>query len=558
MADSNTFDAIVIGSGITGGWAAKELTEKGLKTLVLERGRNVEHVKDYPTMMKAPWEFKYRGLDTREVKNNYPIQCTNYAFSEATQHFYVNDKENPYTTPDDQPFRWIRGYQVGGRSLLWGRQSYRWSDYEFESNLKDGVGVDWPIRYKDLEPWYDYVEQFVGVNGRKANIPQLPDGKFLPPMEMNCVEKKVKETVEKQWPGRFMTESRSANLTKPIHGRGACQYRSLCERGCPYGATFTSNSSTLPAAMATGNLTLRPHSIVHSIIYDEAKDKVTGVRVIDANTNETVEYYARVIFLCASTLNSTLILMNSATPRYSNGLANSSGVLGHYLMDHHKNVGATGTYEGFENVTSFGFRPNSVVIPRFRNINEKHPDFTRGYGVWGSAGRGSVDAGVTDFSTAKNAATQYGPWSMRLYAYGECLPNYENKVEVNTNLKDKWDLPTLKISTRYGENELAMRKDMITQSEEMLDAAGFKNVNGYEEENIFGFSVHEMGTARMGRDPKTSVLNGHNQCHDIPNLFITDGSCMTSSSWQNPSLTYMALTARAVDYAVSEMKKNNL
>ncbi len=560
MLNKNEYDAIVIGSGITGGWAAKELTEKGLKTLVLERGRNVEHIKDYPTANLPPWEFKHRGHDTQEIKKQYPVQSTNYAFNESTKHFYVNDLENPFTNPEEKPFRWIRGYQVGGKSLIWGRQTYRFSDLDFEANLKDGVAIDWPIRYKDLAPWYEYVEKFVGISGSKENIPQLPDGHFLPPMEMNCVEKAAKANIEKHYSDRKMIMGRNAHLTKSHNGRGPCLNRNNCERGCPYGGYFSSNNATLPAAAATGNLTLRPHSIVHSIIYDESKDKATGVRVIDAESGEMIEFNARIIFLNASTLNSTWVLLNSATSRFSDGLANSSGVLGHYLMDHQKNAGARGRYEGFENQTYIGTRPNMIMIPRFRNVAEKHPDFIRGYQTYGSASREGWGRFVAPGFGAdyKKQISKPGPWNMSLYAYGECLPYFENKVELNNNVKDKWGMSTIKVTCNFRENEHAMRKDMISQTSEMLDIAGATDISVIDGENIPGFSIHEMGTARMGRDPKTSVLNSHNQCHDIPNLFITDGAAMTSSASQNPSLTYMALTARACDFAVSEMKKGNL
>lgn len=560
MLDNHKYDAIVIGSGITGGWAAKELTEKGLKTLVLERGRDVEHVKDYPTANMPPWEFKHRGYDTWSVKDQYPVQCTNYAFNESTKHFYVNDLENPFTHAENEPFRWIRGYQVGGRSLLWGRETYRFSDLDFEANLREGIGIDWPIRYKDIATWYDYVEKFVGISGSKENIPQLPDGQFLPPMKMNCVEKKVKAGIEEHWPDRKMIMGRGAHLTREHLGRGPCQYRNLCERGCPYGGYFSSNSATLPAAYATGNLTLRPFSIVHSIIYDEKKDKATGVRVLDAESGEMMEFYARIIFLNASTLNTTWILLNSATPRFSDGLANSSGMLGHYLMDHHKNLGAVGTWEGYEDRMDYGYRPILTTIPRFRNVKDQHPDFVRGYQTYGAAFREGLGRNVEPGFGAdyKKEIGHPGQWKMSLSTYGECLPYFDNNVELNENVKDKWGLPTLKISCVFRENEDAMRKDMLEQSVEMLDVAGLKDVTPVEGENIPGFSIHEMGTARMGVDPKKSVLNKHNQCHDIPNLFITDGSAMVSSACQNPSLTYMALTARACDYAVKEMKKGNL
>ena len=560
MLKNNTYDAIVIGSGITGGWAAKELTEKGLKTLVLERGRNVEHIKDYPTANLPPWKFQHRGFDTRATKDQYPVQCTNYAFNESTMHFYVNDRENPFSHPENKPFRWIRGYQVGGKSLLWGRETYRFSDLDFEANLRDGAGVDWPIRYKDIAPWYDYVEKFVGISGSRENIAQLPDGQFLPPMEMNCVEQEVKINIEKHWSDRKLIMGRGAHLTKTHHGRGPCQHRNNCERGCPYGGYFSSNSATLPVAQTTGNLTMRPFSIVHSVIYDEKKDKATGVRVLDAETGNMQEFYARIIFMNASTLNTTWILLNSATPRFSDGLANSSGVLGHYLMDHHKNLGAEGTWEGYEDRMDFGYRPILLTIPRFRNVKEQHPDFIRGYQIYGSANReGWWRQSEPGFgANYKKEISKPGRWKMNLSAYGECLPYYENKVEMNHEVKDKWGLPTLKISCVFKENEQAMRKDMLAQSVEMLEVAGLKDVTPVDGENIPGFSIHEMGTARMGRDPKTSVLNKHNQCHDIPNLFITDGAAMTSSACQNPSLTYMALTARACDYAVREMKKGNL
>ena len=560
MLKNNTYDAIVIGSGITGGWAAKELTEKGLKTLVLERGRNVEHIKDYPTANLPPWNFQHRGFDTRATKDQYPVQCTNYAFNESTMHFYVNDRENPFSHPENKPFRWIRGYQVGGKSLLWGRETYRFSDLDFEANLRDGAGVDWPIRYKDIAPWYDYVEKFVGISGSRENITQLPDGQFLPPMEMNCVEQEVKINIEKHWSDRKLIMGRGAHLTKTHHGRGPCQHRNNCERGCPYGGYFSSNSATLPVAQTTGNLTMRPFSIVHSVIHDEKKDKATGVRVLDAETRNMQEFYARIIFMNASTLNTTWILLNSATPRFSDGLANSSGVLGHYLMDHHKNLGAEGTWEGYEDRMDFGYRPILLTIPRFRNVKEQHPDFIRGYQIYGSANRdGWWRQSEPGFgANYKKEISKPGPWKMNLSAYGECLPYYENKVEMNHEVKDKWGLPTLKISCVFKENEQAMRKDMLAQSVEMLEVAGLKDVTPVDGENIPGFSIHEMGTARMGRDPKTSVLNKHNQCHDIPNLFITDGAAMTLSACQNPSLTYMALTARACDYAVREMKKGNL
>ncbi|MEO1053969.1 MAG: GMC family oxidoreductase [Bacteroidota bacterium] len=559
--EETTYDAIVVGSGITGGWAAKELTEKGLKTLVLERGRDVQHVEDYPTANMAPWQFDKRGIDTTEEKEEYHIQSTTYAFTAGTKQFFVKDKENPYTTPEDKPFRWIRGYHVGGRSLTWGRQSYRLSDLDFEANAKEGIGVDWPIRYKDLEPWYDYVESFIGVSGQNEGLEQLPDGKFQPPMDMYCVEEKVSKAVKETWTDRLMTIGRTANLTEPLPGRANCQYRNLCYRGCPFGAYFSSNSSTLPAALKTGNLTLRPHSIVESLIYDEQKGKAVGVRIIDAETSQTKEYYAKVIFLCASTLGSTWILMNSKSNRFPNGFGNASGALGKYLMDHHFQVFSRAQFDGFEDKYYRGYRPNGIYVPRFRNIKEKHPDFLRGYGMQGGAYRrgwkhANDQKGFgADF---KASLTEPGGWEMTLMGFGECLPYEDNKVTLNPDVTDKWGLPTWTIDCEFKENEYAMRKDMAITTREILEAGGGKNIETFDKSDVPGFGIHEMGTARMGKDPKTSVLNKWNQVHEAKNVFVTDGSAMTSSACQNPSLTYMALTARAVDHAVSELKKRNL
>lgn len=561
MQDNTTFDAIVVGSGITGGWAAKELTEKGLKTLVLERGRQVEHVKDYPTTNDAPWQFPHRGRATAEDKKNHPVQHRVYAFNEGTRHWWVNDNDHPYTTPEDKPFAWIRGYHVGGRSIMWGRQCYRWSDYDFEANLKDGVGVDWPIRYKDIAPWYDYVERFVGISGKAEGIPQLPDGQFLPPMEMNCVEKHVKAAIENKWSDRKMTIGRVANLTREHNGRTPCQHRNLCYRGCPYGAYFSSNSATLPAAAATGNLTLRPDSVVESVLFDKDTRRATGVRVIDANTGEDIEYKAKVVFLCASTLGSTFILLNSASEEFPDGLANSSGALGKYLMDHDYSVRVSASMEGFDDKYYSGGRPNGIYIPRFRNIEDKHPDFIRGYGFQGGGSRSNWNSGFGKpgfGGVYKDSLTHPGPWSMRLVGFGECLPYADNAVTLNKDVLDKHGLPTLHISATFKDNERAMRDDIANTASEMLEAAGGKDVQVQVQEVTPGFCIHEMGTARMGRDPKTSVLNQWNQAHDVDNLFVTDGACMTSSACQNPSITYMALTARAVDYAVKELKNGNL
>ena len=557
MQNINTFDAIVVGSGISGGWAAKELTEKGLKTLVLERGRNLEHVKDYKTTNTPPWQFEHRGQATEEDKKEYYIQHTVYAFNEGTRQYWVKDTEHPYTTPEDQPFRWIRGYHLGGRSIMWGRQSYRLSDLDFEANAKDGSGVDWPIRYKDIAPWYDYVESFAGISGQTEGLAHLPDGQFLPPMEMSCVEKHLKETIESKWSDRRMTIGRVANLTQPHNGRSACQYRNLCYRGCPYSAYFSSQSATLPAAANTGNMTLKTDSLVVSVDYDPDTNRASGVQVLDTKTGTTTEYKARIIFLCASTLGSTWILLNSTNQYFPDGLANSSGALGRYLMDHHYRVGAHATFEGFEDKYYTGTRPNGIYIPRFRNVNETYPDFLRGYGFQGSATRQGWERGANTIGFGADFKEQLmkpGPWGMNLIGFGECLPYYENKVELNKELLDVHGLPTLKISAKFRENEYAMRKDIAATAVEMLEAAGGKNITAYDHSDIPGFGIHEMGTARMGRDQKTSVLNEWNQCHDIPNLFITDGACMTSSACQNPSLTYMALTARAADYAVKQMK----
>jgi len=557
----NTYDAIVVGSGISGGWAAKELTEKGLKTLLLERGRNIEHVKDYTTAMKAPWEFKHRGRITNEMRRTHPVQSRDYPYSEFNPDFWVNDLENPYI--ETKRFDWFRGYHVGGRSLMWGRQSYRWSDLDFEANLRDGVGVDWPIRYKDLAPWYDYVESFAGISGNRDGLPQLPDGKFLPPMEMNCVEKVVAQRINEKYKNtpRRMIIGRCANLTVPHNGRGSCQYRNLCSRGCPYGAYFSTQSATLPAAMATGNLTLRPYSIVTEVIYDKDKKRATGVRVLDAETLQTYEFYARIIFLNASTLGTTWILLHSTSDAFPNGLGNSSGQVGHNLMDHHFRCGASGEMEGFEDQYYFGRRANGIYIPRFRNLGKEKRDYIRGFGYQGGASREGWQRGVAEMGFGadfKEEISRPGVWTMGLGGFGETLPYYENKVTLDYSKKDKWGLPVLNIDCEFRENEKKMRQDMMNDAAEMLEAAGCKNVKTFDAGSWPGMAIHEMGTARMGRDPKTSVLNAFNQMHDVKNVFITDGSCMASTACQNPSLTYMALTARAADYAVRELKKGNI
>ena len=554
-----TYDAIVIGSGISGGWAAKELCEKGLKTLVLERGRIVEHVVDYPTMNLDPWDTELRGGLTPEQKKKHYKKMRSGWMGTDTEHFWANDEENPFT--EVKPFLWLRAHQMGGRSILWGKQTYRWSDLDFEANAKDGHGVDWPIRYKDIEPWYTYVEKFAGISGEALGLPQLPDSHFLPPMEMNCVEKHVKSRIEKEFSGRNMIIGRCAHLTVPHNGRGQCQNRNRCSRGCPFGAYFSSNAVTLPAAQATGNLTIRPYSIVQSVIYDDAKGKATGVRIIDAETNEDIEYSAKVIFCNASTLSSTQILLNSKSNRFENGLGNDSGELGHNLMDHTYRVGATGTVDGFDDKYYKGRRPNGIYIPRYWNINEetKNDKFLRGFGYQGGGFRGGNAANTENFGADfKDNMLKPGPWEFFITGFAECLPYHENQVSLNAEVLDKWGQPTLSIDAEFKANEKAANKQIQEDAVEMLETAGLKNVMGFDNEHTPGWGVHEMGTARMGRNPKTSVLNGFNQVHAAKNVFVTDGACMTSSSCVNPSLTYMAITARAADHAVSELNKRNI
>jgi choline dehydrogenase-like flavoprotein len=560
----NTYDAIVIGTGISGGWAAKELTERGLKTLVLERGRDVRHVTDYPTMTKEPWELPFNDRLTDEELKFYPVQTrTGYTMRQSYKHWWVNDLEHPYT--EIKRFDWIRGYHVGGRSLLWGRQSYRLSPMDFEANAKDGIAIDWPIRYEDIAPWYDYVESYIGVSGENLGLPQLPDGKFLPPMELNCLETHVKGTIKDKFPGRVLTIGRAAHITGPLpnnpSGRGSCQYRNLCMRGCPYGAYFSSNSCTLPAAEKSGNMVLRPNSIVTEIVYDEVKGKASSVKVLDSETGEQTEFFAKIIFLNASTLGSAFILLNSVSKRFPNGLGNDSGELGHNLMDHHFRVGANGEYDGFEDQYYAGRRPNGIYVPRYRNIGKDKRDYLRGFGYQGGASRESWTRGVKELAIGKELKemmTTPGKWNMGLLGFGEHLPYHENFVTINKDKKDKHGLPTLSIDCEFKENEMKMRKDMASDAAEMLEAAGLKNVRTWDDIGGPGLGIHEMGTARMGRDPKTSVLNKWNQIHACKNVFVTDGSFMTSSGCQNPSLTYMAMTARAAAYAVDELKKQNL
>ena len=560
----NTYDAIVIGSGISGGWAAKELTEKGLKVLMLERGKPHEHVKDYATANKDPWDFTHRGAAPLQYKKDNPVISRDWAMygtaaQEAILDSWVKEKESPYV--QEKPFAWWRSYQMGGRSTLWGRQSYRLSDFDFEANAKDGIAIDWPIRYKDLEPWYDYVEKFAGISGSAEGLAHLPDGHFLPPMELNIVEKDVAARIKKQYHDRHMIIGRVANLTQAIPGRINCQYRNRCWEGCPFGGYFSTQSSTLPAARATGNLTVRPWSIVTKVIYDKNTKKATGVEVLDAENNKTYEFHAKILFLNASTLNSAWVLMNSATDVWQDGLGSSSGELGHNIMDHHYMLGAQGSIEGFEDKTTYGRRANGFYITRFANLYGDKRDFLRGYGYQGSASRQGWSRNVAELNIGadfKEALTEPGAWTIGATGFGEILPYHDNKISLNKTVKDKWGLPVLTMDAGLKENELKMRKDIIKELVGMFDAAGVKNITTWDKDYNIGQGIHEMGSARMGNDPKTSVLNSHNQLWDALNVFVTDGACMTSSACQNPSLTYMALTARAVDFAVKELKKGNI
>lgn len=556
--NKNQFDAIVVGSGISGGWAAKELCQKGLKVLLLERGPDMPHP-NYPTATLDPWMLPHRGRLTADDRRKQHIQIRHYSFGEDNKHFYINDLENQYI--EEKRYDWIRADVLGGRSLLWGRHCYRLSDLDFEANAKDGVGIDWPIRYKDLEPWYDYVEQFIGVSGQAEGIPHLPDGKFQPAMEYSCVEKDFKEKLSRKFPDRYVTMGRVANLTQPLKGRGTCQYRNLCHRGCPYGAYFSTNSSTLPAALETSNLTVVTGALVNRVLYDEQKGKATGVEVVDISTKQVTEYSARLIFLNASTLGTTFILLNSTSSRFPNGLGNGSDQVGRNLMDHHKGTGASATVEGYENFYYSGRRPNNLYIPRFRNLKEKRSDYIRGFGYQGWATRSGWQRLASSSLLGKDlkeAAQEPGEWQINFGGYGECLPYSDNRVTLDSSKTDQWGRPVLKINCEFKENEKAMSKDMAMAMAEMLEAIGYKNVQPRHEISYPGNANHEMGTARMGHDPRTSVLNKFNQMHEVPNVFVTDGSFMTSSGNANPSLTYMAMTARACHYAIEEMKKHNL
>lgn len=557
--EQNTFDAIVIGSGITGGIAAKELAEGGLKVLLLERGRMVEHIKDYKYATTDPWDLPHRNLVPPNEMKDYDVQKNLYLFAQDSKDFLVKDSDHPYT--QEKPFQWYRGYQVGGRSLLWSKHCYRWSDLDFDANLKDGVGIDWPIRYKDLAPWYSHVEKYVGISGSRDGLSQVPDGEFLPPFDMNAMDKHLRKRLKENFPERDLIIGRMAILTQDHNGRQRCHGRNLCHRGCIFGAAYSSNAGAIPDAARTGNLTIRPFSIVESLLYDKEKNRVSGLNIIDSETNETTQYFARIVFLNASTLGSTQILLQSKTPEFPNGMANSSGVLGHYLMDHHAYIGAMGGYSGLRDSYYQGERAVSVYIPRFVNLNRQDRDYVRGYGYENYTNRTDWTRGLQQPGLGaewKEGLTKPGEWFVYFEAYGETLPHYDNHVVLDDTKKDKWGLPLLKISMEYRENELKMRKDMLQESKAMLDGMGLDWVTPFNHDPKPGSVIHEMGTARMGNDPKNSVLNKWNQSHDVPNLFVTDGSCMDSTACQNPSLTYMALTARACDYAMKEMKKGTI
>ncbi|MEP7229268.1 MAG: GMC family oxidoreductase [Ginsengibacter sp.] len=559
---SNTFDAIVIGSGISGGWAAKELCEKGLKTLVLERGKDVVHLKDYPTATKNPWDFQHRLQMPYAIEKENPVVARCYAFSEATQHFFVKDTEHPYI--QEKPFDWIRGYQVGGKSLLWARQTQRWSQYDFEGPARDGFATDWPIRYDDIAPWYSHVETFAGISGNRDGLDTLPDGEFLPPWEMNCVEKEMQHKINGAYPDRNVIIGRCAHLTKPnqIHidqGRNQCQARSKCDRGCPFGGYFSSNSTTIPWAQKTGNLTLQPDSVVHSIIYDDKLGKASGVRVIDAKTKQATEYFAKIIFVNAACLNTNLILLNSTSSRFSNGLGNDNGLLGKYVAFHNYRGSLTASMDGHENEYYYGRRPTQAMMPNFRNVKKQEMDFLRGYMVHFSAGRGTSNGNGDQLGGAyKDSLTEAGGWYVYMMMQGETIPKEINHVRLSPDKKDDWGIPQLITSVGYDDNDEKVLKDFLEQGEEMLTKAGCKNISKNDSGQAPGLDIHEMGGVRMGSDPKTSLLNKWNQLHACKNVFVTDGACMTSTSTQNPSLTFMAITARAADHAVSELKKGNL
>ncbi|MBO0932611.1 GMC oxidoreductase [Fibrella aquatilis] len=560
--DKHTYDAIVIGSGISGGWAAKELCEKGLRTLVLERGRDVKHIQDYPTAMNNPWDFPHRNRMPLDFDEKNPIATKCYALDEGTQHFFAKDADHPYV--QEKPFDWIKGYQVGGKSLIWARQTQRWSKYDFEANARDGAAIDWPIRYDELAPWYSHVEKFAGISGNKDGLDTLPDGEFLKPWELNCVEKHIQKSVAAAYNDRHVIIGRCAHLTEPkqIHfdqGRAQCQARHLCYRGCPYGGYFSSNSSTLPWAAKTGKLTLRPFSVVESIIYDEAKGKATGVRVVDTNTKQVTDYFARIIFVNAACLNTNLVLLNSTSRRFPNGLGNDNGLMGHYAAFHNYRGALNATYEGFEDGYYYGRRPTTAFMPNFRNVHRQETDFQRGYMVAFSASRGRGVPTEASFGPEfKEAMTKAGNWHVYMMMQGETVPRYENHLRLSKDLKDQWGIPQLVTSIGYTDNDEKLMKDFLEQGQIMLEQAGCKHITAGDDKRNPGLDIHEMGGVRMGKDPKTSLLNAHNQLHSVKNVFVTDGAAMTSTGTQNPSITFMALTARAANFAAAEMKKKNL
>jgi choline dehydrogenase-like flavoprotein len=560
MATNNQFDAIVVGSGMSGGWAAKELTEKGLKTLVLERGRDIPHVTGYTTALKDPWQLPHNNRATSADRAAQPIQSTLYLYDQSTKQHFVNDLKHPYEQAN--PFNWYRGYHVGGRSLMWARHVFRYSDLDFSANQREGVGIDWPIRYADIAPWYEHVERFIGASGENSGLPQLPEQILQPPFEMNALEKHIRGHLAATFGGeRKLICSATAVLSREHNGRGPCQGRNQCARGCPFSAYFSSNGVTLPAAAATGNLTLQPDAVVHSLIYEAGKNRVTGVRVVDANTRKTTEYFAKVVFLCASALNSTALMLNTRSARFPNGLGNDSGELGHNLMDHHTGGGATASFSGLSDRYYRGRRSTSMYIPRFRNVGKREDKFMRGYGYEVYTSRGSWTRGIggTGFGADfKNEITRPGEWNLFMEGYGETLPYHDNRMWLSPDKVDAWDMPIIQLSMTYRDNERAMAKQMMDDAVEMMQAAKLENVRGFNNPVTPGSVIHEMGTARMGRDPQTSVLNAHNQVHAVPNVFVTDGSCMVSSPTQNPSLTYMALTARAANHAVELLKRGEL
>lgn len=555
-----TYDAIVIGSGASGGWAAKELCDKGLKTLILERGRDVKHIKDYPSAGKSPWQFEYRGTVPLEKRKDY--QFARF-MREETMHWSIKDDEQPFI--EEKPFRWVRGYHMGGKSLLWARQTQRWSDYDFEGPARDGFAVDWPIRYKDIEPWYAHVEKFAGIAGNKDGLAELPDSECMPGFEISCIEQYFKESIEKNFPERHLIQARCAHLTEPgeIHRqqkRNKCQNQSQCNRGCQFGGYFSSNASTIPWALATKKLTIRPYAVVHSIIYDEKKAKATGVRIIDSQSMEMIEFYAKVIFVNASTLNSNAILLNSTSSRFPNGLGNDSGVLGKYIAWHNYRGRANAQYDGFQDKRTDGRSPTHSYIPRFRNVFKQETDFLRGYAIGVGGGRGTnSDTSVIGEQLRENLLhPTLGKWNISTWMMGETVPIEANHVRLHKELKDKYGIPQLIVSCDWTENDNKMVEDYMQQCREMFEKAGFVNISARDSKSPPGADIHEMGGVRMGKDPKTSLLNEWNQLHHCKNVFVTDGSCMTSTGTQNPTLTFMAITARAANHAVEASRRRDI